>query len=90
MTEQQKAKALEAFNSLLKVTSAGGNYAMLTESINTIRQCLAPVSEVHPHSYEKRVLDSIVYLRGEIEKGFYHPDKEPLEVIMYAAEESLK
>lgn len=44
----------------------------------------------HPHSYEQRVLDSIAYIRGELEKGFYSPDKEPLEVIMYAAKESLK
>ena len=45
---------------------------------------------LHPHSYEKRVLDSIAHIRAEMAKGFYHPDKEPLEVIMYAAQESLK
>ena len=43
-----------------------------------------------PHSYEQRVLDSIAHIRKEMEKGFYHPDKEPLEVIMYAAEEGLR
>ena len=64
-------------------------------SFKTIRATPAPMAEdvrdvFHPHSYEKRVLDSIAHIRAEIEKGFYHPDKEPLEVIMYAAKESLK
>ena len=43
-----------------------------------------------PHTYEQRVLDSIAHVRAEMAKGFYHPDKEPLEVIMYAAEEALQ
>lgn len=48
------------------------------------------VKKYPPESYEQRVLDSIAHIRGELEKGFYCPDKEPLEVIIYAAEESLK
>lgn len=69
------------------------------EAIQTIRAALstpsmedelAMASEDHPHSYEKRVLDSIAHIRAEMAKGFYHPDKEPLEVIMYAAEEVLR
>ena len=50
----------------------------------------AKALEHHPHSYERRVLDSIAYIRGEMKKGFYAPDKEPLEVIMFAAEENIR
>ena len=56
----------------------------------TPEQQKAKALEHHPHSYEKRVLDSIAYIRDEMKKGFYAPDKEPLEVIMFAAEEALR
>ena len=50
----------------------------------------AKALEHHPHSYEKRVLDSVAHIRAEMAKGFYYPDKEPLEVIMFAAEETIR
>lgn len=50
----------------------------------------AAIENIRPDGYEQRVLDSIAHIRKEMAKGFYHPDKEPLEVIMYAAEEALR
>lgn len=40
--------------------------------------------------YEKRVNDAIDFLRAEVEKGFYSPDKEYLEILFYAAKDSIR
>jgi len=54
------------------------------------KRALEALDYIQPESYEQRVIDAIAYIRGEMAKGFYSPDKEHLEVVMYAAEESLK
>ena len=70
-----------------RITTLEADLSRLRNPWRDISEAQTDEAAPHPHSYERRVLDSIAHIRGEMAKGFYHPDKEPLEVIMYAAEQ---